>query len=123
MLLLWGRSPLDDTAVIPASVIAQITKPTSIPEYPSTLFVNEDLIGTRTYGLAQEMYTYRGFYVIEHRGMLPGQRSLIMRVPGKNLGIAIMANDHEFGMGFVQVVQRMIMDCLLGLESIDWARM
>lgn len=54
--------------------------------------------------------------------MLPGQRSQIMRIPDKNLGIAIMANDHELGMGFVQVVRRMIVDRLFGLDSIEWAK-
>jgi hypothetical protein len=122
MLLLQGRFPSNDTAVIPASVIAKAGTQLSITEYPPTSFPNEDFVSLRTYGLAQEMYAYRGFHVIEHCGLLPGKRSQIMRIPGKDLGIAIMANDHEFGMGFIQVVQNMIVDRLLGLDPFDWAK-
>lgn len=74
-----------------------------------------------TYGAGQAMYTYRGHYIIEHGGTLPGQKSQVIRVPGSGIGVAVMVNDHEFGTGFYQVVRRRILDQLLGLEPIDWA--
>jgi hypothetical protein len=39
---------------------------------------------------------YRGYYVIEHGGAVPGQMSQVMRMPGAGVGIAIMVNDNEF---------------------------
>jgi hypothetical protein len=35
------------------------------------------------------MYSYRGYYVIEHGGAVPGQMSQVMRMPGAGVGIAI----------------------------------
>lgn len=66
------------------------------------------------------MYTYRDHYIIEHGGADLGQMSVVMRVPGSGIGIAVMVNDNEFGTGFHQVVQRMILDHLLELKPIDW---
>jgi hypothetical protein len=58
---------------------------------------------------------------MEHGGAVPGQMSQVMRVPGMGLGGAVMVNDHEFGTGFSQVMQRRVVDTLVGLEKIDWA--
>jgi hypothetical protein len=121
-LLLQGRCPSNNRIVIPSSVIAKTATPISVPHQPPNFSPDEDLVSPKTYGLAQDLYTYRGHYVIEHGGAQPGQRSHVMRIPGKGTGMAIMVNEHQFGMGFVQVAQRMIVDCLLGLEPVDWAK-
>lgn len=45
----------------------------------------------------------------------------VLRLPGRRIGVAIMVNVYEFGAGWIQVVQRMVLDRLLGLVPIDWA--
>jgi hypothetical protein len=95
--------------------------PYTIPYSPAALNSDADVIGPKTYGFGQKMYTYRGHHVIEHGGADPGQMSQVARVPGAGIGVVVMVNDHEFGTGFHQVVQRMILDQLLGLEPVDWA--
>jgi hypothetical protein len=79
------------------------------------------VISPATYGLAQQMYTYRGHYAVVHGGAVPGQKSYLIRVPGLGVGVAVMVNDDEFGEGFYLAVQYMVLDRLLGLEPMDWA--
>lgn len=121
VLLLQGRDPSTNQTVIPPFILEAAATPWTIPYQSPTFSPTDDLIGPKTYGLGQAMYTYRGHYVIEHGGAVPGQMSQVMRLPGSGLGIAVMVNDNEFGTGFYQVVQRRIVDRLLGLEPIDWA--
>jgi hypothetical protein len=108
-------------SVIPREVITAVATPYTVPYQPPSLTPESDLLSPATYGAGQIMYTYRGHYIIEHSGSLQGQMSLVMRVPGAGLGLAVMVNDNEFGTGFYQVVQRRILDHLFGLEPIDWA--
>lgn len=60
VLLLQGRSPSSNASVIPSSIISTAAKPYAIPHAPFTDWSEYDLISPKTYGLAQEMYTYRG---------------------------------------------------------------
>lgn len=115
-----GNSTINGS-VIPPEIIAAIATPYTVPYAPPSFTPELDLISPTTYGAGQSMYTYRGHYIIDHGGSLPGQTSQVLRVPGAGIGIAIMVNDYEFGLGFYQVVQWRILDHLLGLEPIDWA--
>jgi hypothetical protein len=108
-------------SVLPREVITAVATPYTVPYQPPSLTHETDIIGPSTYGAGQIVYTYRGHYIIKHVGSLQGQMSLVMRVPGAGLGIAVMVNDNELGSGFYQVVQRRILDHLFGLEPIDWA--
>jgi hypothetical protein len=121
VLLDQGRSPSTNESVIPSDLITAAATPYTIPYQPPTFSPSEDLISPKTYGLAQEMYTYRGHYTIEHGGAVPGQMSQVMRIPSLGLGVAVMVNDNEFGTAFWQVAQRRIVDVLAGLERVDWA--
>jgi CubicO group peptidase (beta-lactamase class C family) len=120
ILLNNGQNANNET-IIPSLLLAAAATPYTAPYQPPTFSPAEDLISPKTYGLAQEMYAYRGHYTIEHGGAVPGQMSQVMRVPGMGLGVAVMVNDNEFGTGFWQVAQRRIVDTLAGLEKIDWA--
>jgi hypothetical protein len=115
-----GNSTTNES-VIPRNVIAAVATPYSLPHAVPTFTHETDLITPTTYGAGQMMYSYRGHYIIEHGGAVPGQMSQVMRVPGAGIGVAVMVNDNEFGTGFYQVVNRRILDHLFGLEPIDWA--
>ncbi|KAJ9118536.1 hypothetical protein QFC22_003755 [Naganishia vaughanmartiniae] len=120
MLLLGGRSPHTNESVVPYSTIEKTTTAYSVPrESPDYDFPE---LGKITYGMAQRMSTYRGHRIIEHTGTIPGQTSRIMRVPGSGFGIAVMVNDHELGLHFVNVLTWRIMDHMLRLKPIDWER-
>lgn len=74
------------------------------------------------YGMGQIMFTYRGEQVVEHTGGLPGQTSLILRLPERDLGVAILTNDFLAGPHFFQAAAYRILDDLLGLEPYDYEK-
>lgn len=115
-----GKSSTNET-VIPPEVLAAVATPYTHPYAPPSFTHDADIISPSTYGAGQIMYSYRGHYIIEHGGAVPGQMSQVMRIPGAGIGLAIMVNDNEFGTEFYQVVQRRILDHIFGLEPIDWA--
>jgi hypothetical protein len=79
-------------------------------------------LGKITYGLGQQMSTYRGHRVVEHLGTIPGHVSWIIRVPELGVGLAVLVNDHELGMLFSRVVSWRILDHMIGAKPIDWER-
>jgi hypothetical protein len=120
MLLLEGRSPRTNETIVPSSVIQATRTPYTI--FPETGTPQRPYIDAKTYGLGQLIYDYRHHELIEHWGAVPGQMSRILRVPGKGLGLVVMANDNEFGVTFIKVVQHMLLDHLLGLAPLDWKK-
>lgn len=115
-LLLNGRNPETDQQVIPQSILEDTVKPQIQMKSKS----DDPEMTVPMYGLAQWTYKYRGFDVVEHTGAMPGQKSLIMRLPGKMIGVAIMVNDQQLGKLFNEVAKWRIIDDLLGLEPIDF---
>jgi hypothetical protein len=79
-------------------------------------------LGVMTYGMGQQINTYRGHRIIEHTGTIPGQVSRILRLPDLGVGVVLMVNDHEFGFQFVMAAGWKILDQLLRMEPIDWER-
>ena len=73
-----------------------------------------------TYGLAQWVYTYRGYEVHGHTGGDQGQVSVILRIPSKGLAVMMAVNDDVFGVPLYEIVGNRILDHLLDLEPIDW---
>ncbi|KAJ9096125.1 hypothetical protein QFC20_006500 [Naganishia adeliensis] len=120
VLLLRGRSPHTNETIIPESVIEMTSTPHSIP-VENPLFDFPEL-GKITYGLGQQMNTYRGHRVIEHVGTMPGQVSRILRLPDLGIGVVVMVNDHELGFLFAMIASWGIMDHMLGLKPINWER-
>jgi hypothetical protein len=120
MLLLEGRSPVTNETIIPPPVIQATKTPYAV--FPGFATPQHPYIGSKTYGLGQLIYDYRHHELIEHWGAVPGQMSRILRVPEKGLGLVVMANDNEYGVTFIKVVQHMLLDHLLGLEPLDWKK-
>jgi hypothetical protein len=54
-----------------------------------------------------------------HTGGVPGQTSLILRLPNDGLGVAILTNDDN-GPDFFMTSAYRIIDDVLGLHKIDW---
>jgi hypothetical protein len=115
-LLLNGRNPETDEQVIPQSILEDTVKPQIQMKSKS----DDPEITVPMYGLAQWTYKYKGFDVVEHTGAMPGQKSLIMRLPEKMIGVAIMVNDQQLGKLLNEVAKWRIVDDLLALEPIDF---
>ena len=87
-----------------------------IPEHADS---HSEHLSFLSYGLGQIISSYRGCRIFQHFGNVPGQRSLVLRVPSKRFGLAIMVNDNESGEGFTQPVAYMIIDHLLALPPLE----
>ncbi|KAK8844084.1 hypothetical protein IAR55_006878 [Kwoniella newhampshirensis] len=111
----WVQELLSPS-VLPPDLIKKATTgfsiPSGVPDFPE--------YGVGTYGLGQRMYTYRGFAVHGHTGDVPGQVSVMARLPELGIGLMIAANDQDFGATLYETVQNEIFDELLGLAPIDW---
>ncbi|KAJ9118534.1 hypothetical protein QFC22_003753 [Naganishia vaughanmartiniae] len=120
MLLLGGRSPQTNETVVPLAAIEKTSTAYTVAHQNHEWDFPES--GKITYGMAQQMSMYRGHRLIEHTGTIPGQSSRVVRIPGSNIGIAVMANDYEFGFHFVMAASYRIIDHMLGMEPINWER-
>jgi hypothetical protein len=109
-------NPTTGDPVIPSTIIdATIT-----PRMASRPNATDPETTLPHYGLAQSMYDYRGHRVIEHGGDVPGQKSQIIRLPDKMIGVAIMVNDEQLGGLYHEVAKWRIIDHLLGLTPVDF---
>jgi CubicO group peptidase (beta-lactamase class C family) len=69
------------------------------------------------YGLGWQLGSYEGRAVSQHGGSVDGINSLLLLVPGENLGIFVSANAHT---GFTTALARTIIDAYIGVEGNDW---
>jgi CubicO group peptidase (beta-lactamase class C family) len=74
----------------------------------------------RGYALGWSVQDYRGHKVIQHGGGTQGFRAVVVLIPGKNTGFAIVNNSEENG--FVPGLQYELLDHYLGLPKQDWSR-
>jgi hypothetical protein len=109
---------MTNDVIIAASIIKDTMTPrVVVPEQECLL---PEYLSVMTYALGQIVCTYRGFQLLRHFGSVPGQQSLILRMPTEGLGISIMVNDHQRGETYAEAVGYMIIDHLLGLQPTDW---
>jgi hypothetical protein len=71
------------------------------------------------YGAGQFIQPYRGHRVVYHTGGVPGQLTLIARIPEAGVGVAVLTNDADFGYYAFNTVFAAIVDDLLGLKPLD----
>lgn len=74
----------------------------------------------RGYALAWIVQDYRGHKVIQHSGGTQGFRTIVVLIPEKNVGFAIVNNseDNEFAPG----LEYELLDHYLGLPKRDWPK-
>lgn len=68
------------------------------------------------YGAGQFILVYRGHKVVMHTGGVPGQSTLIARLPGAGVGVAVLTNDADFGVQAFMTTFAAVLDDLLGLS-------
>lgn len=111
----WLQELLDPK-ILPPHLLEQAATPRSI--VPGAGMPGADGIST-LYGAGQFIETYRGHRVVTHTGGVPGQLTLIARLPEAGVGVAILTNDADFGYFAFYVAFAAILDDLLGLPPGD----
>lgn len=72
------------------------------------------------YGMGQMITAYRGHEVIWHTGGVPGQTSIILRVPSRGIAIAVLTNDSSKGPMLFYIAAFGVLDHLLdGSETFS----
>ncbi|KAK7050046.1 hypothetical protein VNI00_005478 [Paramarasmius palmivorus] len=116
VLLLEGKNPQTGDQVIPREIIRKVASGITVmsaePEYPE--------VSNVVYGGGQMRSSYRGNDIIEHTGSVPGYQTHITRLPNSKFGIAVFANDGDYGMQFAEVIKWRIVDQVLGPDPVDW---
>lgn len=74
----------------------------------------------RGYGLGWELTDLKGNLSVSHTGGLPGMLSIVTMIPDLNLGIVILTNTENGGMGVFSSISQTIIDSYLGLEDFGW---
>ena len=83
-------------------------------------FLIYDETPTINYGLGWFILPYRGHYMVNHGGNVPGFTSLVSFMPKEKIGIVLLTN--LTGTSLTYVLTFNIFDRLLGLEPIDWSK-
>lgn len=111
----WLQELLDPKVVAPQLLEAAAT--------PRTIITGPTMPGAdgipSLYGAGQVIEHYRGHRVVSHTGGVPGQLTLIARLPEVGVGVAILTNDADFGFFAFYVAFAAILDDLLGLTLRD----
>ncbi|WVQ81101.1 hypothetical protein IAT38_003223 [Cryptococcus sp. DSM 104549] len=111
----WVQELLQPVVLPPALVARTVQTISSI-----TGIAPSPLDGIQSYGLGQMVYTHRGYAIHGHDGSVPGQQSLLIRLPDQGFGLLVAVNDNDFGTPFTQIIGLSIIDTVMGLEPIDW---
>ncbi len=74
----------------------------------------------RGYGLGWELADIKGNLSVSHTGGIPGMLSVVTMIPDLNLGIVILTNTENGGVGVFSAVSQTIIDSYLGLEDFGW---
>jgi CubicO group peptidase (beta-lactamase class C family) len=113
---------LEGKRVVSAEALAETHAPQIVVPLDRTF---ARLAGTTqvSYGLGWRIFDYRGQRVLEHGGAVDGFRALVVLVPGKKVGLVVLANLEETAA--VSATGYTLLDHVLGLPRLkkdgkDW---
>ncbi|MGM0634557.1 MAG: serine hydrolase [Bacteroidota bacterium] len=72
------------------------------------------------YGLGWFLRDVQGNLQVSHTGALPGMLSRVVIIPDQNLGVVVLTNTSNDGVGVFYAVSQFIVDQHLGLSEFDW---
>ena len=81
----------------------------------------EEIPDSGMYGMAWKSFIYRGMPFVFHTGEIEGYCTMQAMIPGKKIGIILLANRHKPCSPFLSTMAYTIIDHLLNLPEIDWA--
>ena len=74
-----------------------------------------------SYGMAWMITPYRGYYLVNHAGMLEGFTAHVSFIPSQKAGIVILTNISN-SFEFIASVSFTAYDMMFGLSRVDWSR-
>ena len=114
-----GQLPGSEQRLFSAASAEEMWRPVvPVPITPLPPALAEAMPQFRGYALGWSVQDYRGHKIIQHGGGTLGFRAVVVLIPGKNVGFAIVNNseDNEFVPG----LQYELLDHYLGLPRRDW---
>ena len=95
------------------------------PQVVSDLICNpefgvQDFVPMEAYGFGWILLSYRGHFVALHGGIVNGFTSVLLFLPQDNIGMIIIGN--KSGSPFPFLAAGLLMDKILDLPFIDWAK-
>ncbi len=72
----------------------------------------------RGYGLGWSLGAYQGRTVAQHSGATDGMNTLLVLMPGEDVGVVVMTNTFN---ALMQAVANRVLDAHLGMDGPDWA--
>ncbi len=122
----WVRFHLAEGKVggkqlIKRETLLQIHSPQMVIPFDSVFkFLIADETPMISYGLGWFILPYRGHYMVNHGGNVPGFTSLVSFMPEEKIGIVVLTN--LTGTSLTYVLTFNIFDRLLGLKPVDWSK-
>lgn len=89
-----------------------------IPQMASDSPFHSKELPVSTYGLGWMIEPYRGHAMIHHGGAIDGFASQVAFLPDEQIGIVVLSNTNGSVIPYTTAFY--IMDCLLGMEPVDW---
>jgi len=115
-IALWLQARLGGRPhVLSEAALAQLHTPAMVGGVGMAAFDERQPMG---YALGCQVESYRGTRIVRHGGNLVGFSSDVTVVPGRNIGVAVFANQH--GTALRDALPLMVIDQLLGLEPTPW---
>jgi len=75
-------------------------------------------IPMKAYGMGWMISSYRGRRIVFHTGVGIGSSSLLLLIPGEDIGLAVLSN--VGGSRAPEILAWRVADLLMGLEPVDW---
>lgn len=116
-----GRIPGSDKPLFSPASHREMWKgvqPIPITPFPGALA--EATPNFRLYGLGWNVQDYRGHRIISHGGGVLGGRAVLVLIPEKKVGFALMSNSEENSL--LPGLQNELLDHYLGLPKRDWSK-
>jgi len=116
----WVKLHLSDgavggTRVVGAANLEQMHQPQMVMREPE----RDPEIILRTYAMGWFVESYRGRQRVHHGGNIDGFSAMVTFLPAERLGVVALANMD--GTPVPEIVCRVAIDRMLGLEPIDWS--
>ncbi|TKJ45959.1 penicillin-binding protein [Candidatus Aerophobetes bacterium Ae_b3b] len=116
-----AEGKVDGKQIIARETLLQMHAPQMVIPLDSVFkFLIYDETPTISYGLGWFIQPYRGHYMVNHGGNVPGFTSLVSFIPKEKIGVVVLTNMNGTSLTYVMTFN--IFDRLLGLKPIDWGK-
>ncbi|GAI96051.1 unnamed protein product, partial [marine sediment metagenome] len=116
-----AEGKVDGKQIIARETLLQMHTPQMVIPLDSVFkFLISDETPTISYGLGWFIQPYRGHYMVNHGGNVPGFTSLVSFMPEEKIGVVVLTNMNGTSLTYTMTFN--IFDRLLGLKPIDWSK-